>query len=116
MLQANAGIFLWEVPLDDGADLTTPMALCPSITTNATFCKWSRVVAQLAIGTQQVATAAGRAIMPGQVAVVIADVVDTRYDGFVELRWPSAYDDRREAGIDTGELSVSPAQDASPGR
>ena len=38
MLQANTGIFLWEVPLDDGADLTTPMALCPSITQGLRSC------------------------------------------------------------------------------
>jgi len=53
--QAGSGIFLWEVPAGDspGSELATPMALCPSITTHASFCKWSRVAPQLAIGTQQ---------------------------------------------------------------
>ena len=51
--QAGCGIFLWEVPPGDSPELTAPMALCPSITINASFCKWSKVAPQLAIGTQQ---------------------------------------------------------------
>jgi len=54
MLQEHAGIFLWDLPSTDAADaLTVPMSLAPSITTNASFCKWSKVAPQLAIGTHQ---------------------------------------------------------------
>jgi hypothetical protein len=54
LLQEGAGIFLWDLPPPGAADnLTVPMSLAPSITTNASFCKWSKVAPQLAIGTHQ---------------------------------------------------------------
>lgn len=51
--QAGTGIYLWEVPPLGSSEVTTPMALCSSITVHASFCKWSKIAAQLAIGTQQ---------------------------------------------------------------
>jgi hypothetical protein len=54
ILQEGAGIFLWDLPPDEAATtLTVPMSLAPSITTNASFCKWSKKAPQLAIGTHQ---------------------------------------------------------------
>ena len=53
VLQEGAGIFLWDVPMADSEPLNVPMSLAPSITTNASFCKWSKVASQLAIGTTQ---------------------------------------------------------------
>ena len=54
ILQESAGIFLWDLPPADNVDaLTVPMSLAPSITTNASFCKWSKVAPHLAIGTHQ---------------------------------------------------------------
>jgi len=57
ILQENAGIFLWDLPQQvgggDDVPTTVPMSLAPSITTNASFCKWSKVAPQLAIGTHQ---------------------------------------------------------------
>ncbi len=51
--QEGSGIYLWEVPFSDSDALTAPMSLAPSITVNASFCKWSKVTPQLAIGTHQ---------------------------------------------------------------
>ena len=56
--QESAGIFLWDLPQPIGGaaedvQTTVPMSLAPSITTNASFCKWSKVAPQLAIGTHQ---------------------------------------------------------------
>jgi len=58
ILQESAGIFLWDLPQPIGGaaedvQTTVPMSLAPSITTNASFCKWSKVAPQLAIGTHQ---------------------------------------------------------------
>jgi hypothetical protein len=53
MLQEGAGIFLWELPLPGQDNNIVPMSLAPSITVNASFCKWSKVASLLAIGTHQ---------------------------------------------------------------
>ena len=54
VLQEGAGIFLWDVPpVSNDDNKTVPMSLAPSITTNASFCKWSKVAPHLAIGTHQ---------------------------------------------------------------
>ena len=37
--------------MDDTYSLSQPLRLCPSITISTSFCMWSRVHAQLAIGT-----------------------------------------------------------------
>ena len=52
LMQEGAGIFLWELPTGPDA-LTQPMSLAPAITANASFCRWSKVAPQLAIGTHQ---------------------------------------------------------------
>ena len=53
ILQEGAGIFLWDIPASEDEPLTVPMSLAPSITTAASFCKWSKNAPQLAIGTHQ---------------------------------------------------------------
>ena len=54
ILQEGAGIFLWDLgDAAAGGAPTVPMSLAPSITTSASFCKWSKVAQQLAIGTTQ---------------------------------------------------------------
>jgi len=53
ILQEGAGIFLWDVPMTESEALNVPMSLAPSITTSSSFCKWSKVAPQLAIGTLQ---------------------------------------------------------------
>jgi len=53
ILQEGQGIFLWDIPASESDPFTVPMSLAPSITTSASFCKWSKVASQLAIGTHQ---------------------------------------------------------------
>jgi len=54
LLQEGSGIFLWDMPAQEGGEeFTVPMSLCPSITQHASFCRWSKVNSLLAIGTQQ---------------------------------------------------------------
>lgn len=53
LLQEGAGIFLWDLPPTGSEEFTVPMSLCPSITQDASFCRWSKVASLLAIGTQK---------------------------------------------------------------
>jgi len=53
ILQEGVGIVLWDMPAPGSAELTAPISLCPSITIRSTFCKWSKIASQLAIGTQE---------------------------------------------------------------
>lgn len=52
LMQTGVGIFLWDLP-PEGQPFGAPIALANQITVNATFCKWSKINQQLAIGTQQ---------------------------------------------------------------
>lgn len=52
LMQDGVGIFLWDMP-PEGKPFEPPIALATQITVNATFCKWSKINQQLAIGTQQ---------------------------------------------------------------
>ena len=54
-MQEGTGLYLWDVNRsDDGKPPapSQPLRLCPSITVATSFCMWSRLHAQLAIGTQ----------------------------------------------------------------
>jgi len=49
--QADRGIFIWEVSDAGSEEQSVPLALAPAFTVDASFCQWSKVGPQLAIGT-----------------------------------------------------------------